>query len=170
MWVLAASFAGLPLACKDVSTYSTKPGESYCGNIVQGAFVRAGFAPDTTLRLTFDADAMTTRPGSITTSDGLLVAAPLRPVAPMFQDPISTMQFGEGRRKNLFYVVDPARPGERVNAVVSLMESGDVEVRLFRADAPIPPGTAVPASDPSLSTPLLFGVFPLSRQPDPCGR
>jgi hypothetical protein len=78
-------------------------------------------------------------------------------------DPLSTLNFGEGRDKNLLFAVDPVDPaaGPTLFAVVSLMHGGDAEVRLLRG-APPAAGAPVGASP-------LFGVFaPMTRQPDPC--
>lgn len=153
----------LPLAgvatagCKDTSDFTTREGESYCGNVVQGAFVRVGLAPDVTMRMSYDADAATTTPGRVATSDGLLRDAPMRPIAAMFHDPLSTLDFGEGRRKNYLYTADSARGGGTVTVVVSLMESGKVEVRLLRGAV---------GND---TTTEVFGVFPLERRRGGCG-
>ncbi len=157
-WLLVVVGTSLvALGCKDTSAYSTSAGESYCGNVVQGAFVRTGMAPDTTLRMTFDADAATTTPGVVATSDGTLRDAPMRPIAAMFHDPLSTLDFGEGRRKNYLYTADSARGGGTVTVVVSLMEAGDAEVRLLRGAA---------GND---TTTELFAVFPVTRRRGACG-
>jgi hypothetical protein len=159
-----ALVAAVAMGCKDVDEFTTKSGESYCGNVVEGPFVRSGFGPATQMRLRFDAEKQGTSPGTLSTSDGLFTDAPLRAIPQVFHDPLSTLQFGEGRRKNLVYVVDPTERsrGGAVTSVVSLMEGGGAEVRLLRgarADAE--------ASDPS--SVQLFGVFPMSRQPGLCG-
>lgn len=157
----AVSFAlSLATGCKDVSSYSTKAGESYCGSVVQGPFVRAGFEPDVQLSMTFDAEKTSTSPGVISTSDGLLDRAPLRAFLKLESDPLSTLDFGEGRRKNYLFVTDPKR-GSAVTVVVSLMESQSVEVRLVRGGRPDYAPDA--ASDPPL-----FGVFPLDRKKGAC--
>lgn len=150
----------LGAGCKDVSSYSTKAGESYCGSVVQGPFVRAGFAPDVQLSMTFDAEKTSTSPGVISTSDGLLEQAPLRAFVKLESDPLSTLDFGEGRRKNYLFVTDPKR-GSAVTVVVSLMESESVEVRLVRGGRPDYAPDA--ASDPPL-----FAVFPLDRKKGAC--
>jgi hypothetical protein len=161
--VLAALGCALP-ACKDTTRFTTAPGESYCGSIVQGPFVRAGFKPDVQLRMSFDADALASAPGALTTSDGLLTEAPLRAIPQLFHDPLSQLEFGEGRQRNLLYVVDPSDParGSSVTTVVSLMDNGDVELRLVRG-APSPEGAT-----PSAENPQLFGVFHLHRAQGAC--
>lgn len=158
--------ATLP-ACNDVTRFTTKPGEAYCGNIVAGPFVRAGFGPDVRMRLRFDADRLESQPGTISTSDGLLTDAPLRPIPQIFHDPLSTLSFGEGRERNLVYTVTPTKrqAGPSLLAVVSLLHDGKVEVRLLRG-APPPPGvTAVSDVDGK----QLFGVFSLDREDSTCG-
>lgn len=160
----AASLAllGTLAACKDVTSYSTAPGESYCGSIIQGPFVRAGLGPAVQMRLTFHAETLDTDPGTLSTSDGLLREAPLRPIPQLFHDPLSTLQFGEGRRRNLIYAIAPTSPGAPLFVVLSLLENGDTEVRLMRA-APAPDGQQTSTEG------ALFGVFPLQRRQDACG-
>ncbi|HEU4409248.1 MAG TPA: hypothetical protein VFS43_28575 [Polyangiaceae bacterium] len=160
----AAALACLGSGCDDPERFSTEPGEAYCGAVVQGAFVRSGFGPAVQMRLTFDTARIESGPGALSTSDGLLLEAPLRPLEPFFHDALSSLQFGEGRERSLLYFVDPAGGGAPLTAFVSLMEGGDVEVRLVRAAAappPEPPPEGAPAP--------LFGVFPLKRRNDTCG-
>lgn len=158
---LLAALCLAPLAalagCKDVSDYSTAADESYCGSVIQGPFVRSGLDPSVQMRLRLDADALATAPGVITTSDGLLVDAPLLVVPQVFNDPLSTLQFGEGRRRNLLYTALPGDGTPALMVVLSLMASGDVEARLLRG--PAAPGGA----------PAVFGVFPLQRRKGACG-
>lgn len=160
----AAACALLGSGCDDPDRFSTEPGESFCGAIVQGTFVRSSFGPAVQMRLTFDAARIESGPGSLSTSDGLLVEAPLRPLAPFFHDALSSLQFGEGRERSLLYFVDPAAGGPPLTAFVSLMEGGDVEVRLLRAAEPPPPDTP-----PEVAPAPLFGVFPLKRRTSTCG-
>jgi len=163
--VVLAGALGLSIlaGCNDVTRFSTEAGESYCGNIVPGPFVRQGFKPDVRMRMSFDADRIDTQPGVLSTSDGMFTEAPLRSIPQLGNDPLSTLQFGEGRSRNLFVGVSPS-DGQTAFAVVSLMENGNVEVRVVRG-APPPAGvTSIPAHE----APTLFGVFPLTRQRSRC--
>ncbi|MCU0686488.1 MAG: hypothetical protein MUF34_30290 [Polyangiaceae bacterium] len=162
--LLAASLALVGSGCDDPERFTTEGNESYCGYVVQGAFVRSGFGPAVQMRLSFDAALVETGPGTLTTSDGLLAEAPLRPLAPFFHDALSSMQFGEGRERSLLYFVDPVAGGPPLTALISLMEGGDVEVRLMRAE-PAPP----PDVPPESVTAPLFGVFPLKKRVSTCG-
>jgi hypothetical protein len=157
-----ASVTGLG-GCKDVDDFTTHQGEHYCGAIVAGPFVRDGFGPDVKLRLSFDAAAIASGPGTISSDDGLFVDAKLSPIPQVFHDPLSTLQFGEGQKRSLLYSVAPSGTagGAPLSAILSLMENGNVEVRLFRAGDPQRP--AEPARAASY-----FGVFPLSRQKGDC--
>ena len=72
------------------------------------------------------------------------------------------MTFGEGRVENLMYVATPLVDADALGdvvAVVSLMQSGGVEVRLFRG---------APAIDAGPGGNNLFGVFSLNRATGPC--
>jgi hypothetical protein len=152
--------------CKDITRFSTAPGESYCGPIVDASFVLRGFPQTHRMRMTFDADRVADAPGTLSTDDQLLTNSPLRPLPEVMNDPLSTLNFGEGRDKNLLFAVDPTDParGPTIMAVISLMHGGDAEVRLFRG-APIAPGAGAVAGDGE----PLFGVFaPLTRQPGQC--
>jgi hypothetical protein len=162
---LVIAVGGAALAgCNDVTRFSTAADESFCGSIVPGPFVRQGFGPGVRMRLTFDADRLSDRPGVISTDDGLLDRAALRPIPQLANDPLSSLQFGEGRMRNLLLGVSPTE-GPNAFAVVSLMENGNIEVRVIRG-APLPPGvTAYPVE----SGTQLFGVFPLARQKGQCG-
>jgi hypothetical protein len=151
------------VACRDVSGFSTTDGDSYEGAVVSADFVLSGTKADARLCMTIDTDHLQDVPGFLSTSDGLFAHAPFRPIPQLWHDPLSTLSFGEGRLKNLLYVVS-ASTGDDVFAVVSLMQSGNVEVRLLRgAPAPAPGdgGPPMPGGN-------LFAVFGLSRQERPC--
>jgi hypothetical protein len=160
--------AALLLAgCRDLSRYSTRPGEAYCGNVVAGGFIRTGIPASSSIRLTFDAELIDSSPGTISVSSGMFVDTPLLPIPQLVHDPLSTLSFGEGRDKNLVYVVDPADAayGPSVFVVLSLLRDGDAEIRLLRG-APSLDGGPPPALDGE----PLFGVFaPLRKQSGSCG-
>jgi len=164
-----ATAALLPLAagCHDLSSFTTN-GSSYQGAVVGAAFVLAGVDAGTNACMTLDADHLQDAPGAISTSDGRFHAVPMRTIPQIWQDPLSTLSFGDGRIKNLVYVATASTPfgdgnGNDVIAVVSLMQSGDVEVRLLRG-APVTAGDGAPPSAGG----NLFAVFDLSRQSGPC--
>lgn len=152
--------------CRDLSGFSTH-GDSFAGPVLGANFVLAGVDPSTSLCLTLDTDHLQDAPGNVSTTDGHLQSVPLRPIPQLWQDPLSTLSFGDGRLKNLVYVVTPTTPFADGNvgdvlAVVSLMQSGDVEVRLMRgAPAPAADGGTAAAGN-------LFAVFTLARQSGPC--
>jgi hypothetical protein len=158
--VVCAALCG----CRDASQFSTGPGEAYCGPIVQGEFVRQGFARSVKLRMTFNADLVGQYdlPGQITTDDGLLTGVWMRPIPQLAHDPLSTLNFGEARENNLIFAVDPSDParGPTILAVLSLMRDGNAEVRLMRG-APALREATTSAIDGS----PIFGVFaPLRKQ------
>jgi len=155
--------APLLTACRDVSSFSTGTGNRYVGPVVPADFVLSGIGSSVQLCLYLDADHLQDAPGNITSSDGTFHATPLRPIPQLWHDPLSTFSFGEGRLKNLLYVASTTA-GDDVFVVVSLMQSGDIEVRLLRG-APTLPGDSgeAPAAPANI-----FAVFDLSRKTGPC--
>ncbi len=150
--------------CEDISDFSTGPGESYCGQIVPGGFVRQGFAPGVRLRLHLDTDRLQKQPGDLATDDGLFRDAVLRPIPQLAHDTLSTLRFGEGRVRNLVFGIQP-EAGATAYVIVSLLQNDDVEVRILRGAPPVE-GEQIPSADQG---PELFGVFPLTRQAGTCG-
>jgi hypothetical protein len=160
-------FALACTSCRDLSGFSTQGG-AYAGQVVQADFVRAGVDATTSLCLTLDTDHLQDAPGALSTSDGRFQAVPMRPIPQLWQDPLSTLNFGEGRLKNLVYVVTATTPyadgnGNDAFVVVSLMQSGNVEVRLLRGA----PGAETDGG-PSAPGGNVFAVFQLTRQGAPC--
>ncbi|WP_437769476.1 hypothetical protein WMF27_08170 [Sorangium sp. So ce281] len=172
-----AMSAGGAAGCDDLSRFSTVDGEAYCGAITLGGAFRAGLSPRVQMRLTLDADALdgAEPPGALWTyeaPDGasaerrLLDGAPLRPIGALAHDPLSRLEFGEGRERNAIYAVDASEPGaEPLLAVLSLRTDASVEVRLLRPGrAPLASGEAAAAGQRQV-----FGNFRLTRQTGTCG-
>ncbi|HZU82498.1 MAG TPA: hypothetical protein VE987_06265, partial [Polyangiaceae bacterium] len=119
--------------------------------------------------LVLDADHLQDAPGAISSTDGRFSATPLRPIPQIWHDPLSTLSFGEGRIKNLIYVATASTPfgdglSDDVLVIVSLMQAGDVEVRLIRGA----PGVASADGGAAPSGDNLFAVFDLTRGRGPC--
>ncbi len=154
--------ASCVLGCRDVSRFSTGSGR-FEGTVVKGSFVRSGVTEDVRMCLTLDATRLQDAPGTITTSDGRFRRARLRPIPQLFHDPLSTLDFGEGRARNIVYAATPASSGIAADdvdvlVVVSLMNEGGIEVRLLRG---------APSESPA-GAPAIFGVFPLERRDGQC--
>ena len=156
-------------SCRTLDRFDTKDGEAYCGNIVSAAFVREEFQPDLRLRMTIDTDNLSSVPGTLTTDDGeagpckpvaQLNEAPMRVTEAMLHDPLSTFDFGTGRDHNFIAWVDSGCRGPMI-AVVSLMRSDDVEVRLMKPGQ-VPVGETEPG-------PAGFALFQMTRQKNDCG-
>jgi hypothetical protein len=155
-------------ACRDLSGFDSGSG-SFQGAVIDAPFVLAGIdGGSTNMCITLDTSHLQDSPGHLSTSDGRFHAAPLRSIPQIWQDPLSTLQFGEGRVKNMMYMVRATAPftdgqGGDVLAVVSLMQSGDVEVRLVRGapDVGADGGT-------TSSMQNVFGIFDLTKQSSAC--
>jgi hypothetical protein len=157
----ATSSLALALGCTDVSRFSNS-GDHYSGTIVPGGDVLQGFDSKLELCLVLDASRLQGAPGTLTSSDHRFWNAALRPIPQIWHDPLSTLSFGEGRVQNLVYVVTPLADADAfgdIYVVLSLMQSGAVEVRLFRG---------APAIDAGAGPDNLFGVFSLTRSAGPC--
>jgi hypothetical protein len=167
--VLCLACAAWPLAgCRDLSSYSTNGG-SFGGQVVGAQFVLAGVDPSTSMCITLDTDHLQDAPGSVSTSDGRFASVPFRPIPQIWQDPLSTLNFGEGRVKNLVYVAAASVPfgdgdGNDVFFVLSLMQSGDVEVRMLRGAPGYPGGGTADGG----SVTNVFALFDLSKSSSPC--
>ena len=142
------------VGCRDLERWSSGDGR-YEGSVTNASFVRAGIAESTKMCLTFDASHLEDRPGSLTSSDGRFAAAPLVPIAPLAHDPLALLAFGADRSKNLVFAVraESDAGASDVLAIVSLMDSGDAEVRLLR---------------PSTTDSGVFAVFALQKKEWPC--
>jgi hypothetical protein len=166
--------AVLVTACTDTSRWNSEPGESFCGDVTAASFVRAGVPEGMRMRLELDAERLQSTPGRLWTtalpSGDKLTGAEMRVIPQVLHDPLSTLSFGEGRVRNAIAVADlpsadPARPSSQLIVIVSLLQSGEVEVRLLRGALGSVPSDAGPA-DP---TGNLFGVFRLRREKGDCG-
>jgi len=151
-------FASFLFGCDNLSDYSTKADECFQGEIVDAEFVRSGdFEAGVELRMTLDVGAFSDIDGIgalISTNDGLFADAPVRQMAEVTRDQLSLIEFPSGRlRSYLAYAM--STDGQIANVVISLMENGHVEVRIFRAD-----------NDPSRA---IFGLFRLTRK-EGCGQ
>lgn len=156
----ALASAVLVCGCRDLDRFDTGPDGAYCGRVVEGEFTRRGFAADLGLRLTLDVEALSTEPGAITTDDAStgpcspspeFDGAPLVVTRELLADPLSQLEFGSTRDYNFVAWVDSTCQGSAL-AVVSLMRTGGVEVRLLRR------GTSAAPSSPGE-----FALFQLER-------
>lgn len=155
------ALVALVAGCEDASRFTTTT-DHYEGTVVEGNFVRAEIDAGTRMCVTLDADRLQDAPGFLSTSDGRFKHAPIRPIPQVWHDAVSTLSFGEGRERNVLYGASPdpaVDPGGDVMLVLSLVASGDVEVRILRG-APPAPGSA-PKSH-------IFAIFPLQRTPGAC--
>lgn len=156
---LAAALLALA-GCRDLERFDTGESGAYCGTIIDSDFTRAGFAPGLGLRLTLDIDALDVAPGTLSTNDVSgpcspspeFDTAPLRVTPEMFADPLSLLEFGSTREHNFMAWVDSTCQTSAL-AIVSLMHTGQVEVRLLRR------GNGTPGDTSNDE----FGVFQLDR-------
>lgn len=164
------------LGCNSVERFDTAGDAAYCGQIVGGPLFHDGFIPDGTrprlgLALELDTDKLTSRPGSLRSDDqeeglcsgqghALFEDAQMRAVGELLHDPLSTLEFGEGREHSFFAWVDSTCQGTMLS-VVSLMRDDGVEIRLFKP-APLPSSNADASERPG------FALFSLKRHEDGC--
>lgn len=131
------------VACDSYDRFRTGPDRTFRGPVLgegEESFIRRGFAAGTTLELSFDPAAIG-RPevGTITTTapDGatLFAATPLESIAPLSHDLLSELSFpGAGRIETMLLLARPAAgplAGREVMVFLSLLDTGDVEVRLI---------------------------------------
>jgi hypothetical protein len=158
-FALAMVAAGSLLGCNNLDRFDTTDGSAYCGQITDGRFVREGFQRQLELQLHIDTSRLQSVPGDLTSFDkltgpckpqALFNRAPLRVPQATLADPLSTLQLDESHDYNFVAWVQSTCQGPML-AVVSLMKSGAVEVRLL--DAP-----------PNANSEGSFGVFHLQRQ------
>jgi hypothetical protein len=154
-----AALGGLALGgCRSLDRFDTGEGGAFCGSIIDSPFTRRGFEPGLQMRLTLDIDALHDNPGTLSTNDieGPCAPAPsfdsakLHVTPELFADPFSLLEFGATRDHNFVAWVDSCQ--HSAFAVVSLMHTGDVEVRLLER-----------GSTPNAETPGNFAVFQLQR-------
>lgn len=149
--------------CADISSYRTADDERYCGKVISAALVRHGFEETANMRVSLDTHSLQQTPGVLSTSDGVFDNAEMFALPQLQNDVLSSLQFGEGRMRNIVLGAQPTR-GPTALVVVSLMDDGKVEVRVVRGAPPA-------ASDPVQDEPDdgLFGVFPLEKEKGLCG-
>ncbi len=140
------------VACDNLSDYSTPPGSCYFGKIIDADFLRSGsFEANVVLTMSLDVDILSkgNQIGAvISTSDNFFSDAPVRQMTEVTRDSLSMMELPGGRVKS-YLAYAPNNSGQIVNVIISLVENGNVEVRIFQ---------------PSLiSENSIFGVFRLER-------
>lgn len=169
--------------CQSQRDFDLGTDESYCGYLSSAGFLTRGWDRDT---VRMELHGYTSRQaacpaGTLTTDDGTLEGSvsELRPIEVLAHDPLSQLQFGDGRVENEMYFIRSTRRQDLL-AVVSLMHDGSVEVRLLgAAQAPagsgedagpgLPPCTGGPdAGLDDLPETALFGLFHLRRQRAGC--
>ena len=165
------ALALLTAACDRLERFDLAAGEAYCGAITLGGSYRLGLSPRVQMRLRWDGAGFAAggSPGTLSTFDAgadeglerLVDEATLRPFEPLAHDPLSELEFGDGRERNLVYGVSAAdTAAEALMAIVSLRSDDQIEVRLMR------PGTPEVGDVPGRGP--IFGLFVLSRQEGDC--
>ncbi len=169
--LLLALVASL-LGCNDLDEFRTDGEELFRGSIAgsetgvdggdrESSFIRSGFPSYTQMQLRFDPDRVQTEPGVITTFDtvaerpGHFRQTALEPIEPLARDPLTKYDFpGGGRLINYIFGARIADEPRSALVFVSLMEDGDIEVRVIAPSADTGDGGTLDD---------LFGVFRLKR-------
>lgn len=176
-WRLSAALLLAPgaLGCRDVERFRTGEDEAYCGSMVSAPVFQEGFLPDGEPpllrgRLELAVETLESFPGDFTTDDAengfcselglpLFDGAPLVAIEEVQRDALSALEFGEGREQNLVSWIDSSCAGPML-AVLSLMQSLDVELRVLR-----PPRSAGTVSEALAGEARPgFALFHLRRQ------
>jgi hypothetical protein len=143
-------------ACDSFDRFGTGSG-SFEGTVEPSDLVRVGFPVGTTLCLELDTARLQSTPGALSTTDGRFAHTALRPMPPLASDTLSNLTFADGQVRNLLFAARASETTPRdVLAIVSLLDSGRVEVRLVNGA----PGAA--GVDP------LYGVFALQKKSSRC--
>lgn len=139
-WIVLAI---LLMGCEDVSRFKTTDEDVFRGPVIGDeplSFIRRGFAPGTVLQLDFDPSEPDRRVlGRMSTIDeaGLRVfeQTELESIPPLAHDELSEFSFpGPGRVRNFMLIARPESgplAGRDAMVVVSLLDSGGVEVRII---------------------------------------
>lgn len=174
--ILALAAAPALFGCRDIDRFDTGGPAAYCGSIVgvgafNKGFIETGAPPSLNLRLEIHTNTLTSTPGELTSDDResgfcseggtpLFDEAPLRAIDEVLKDAISHAEFGDGHEHDLFAWVDSTCQGTML-AVLSLLTSGAVEIRLFK------PAPNVAAEAPQ-SQQAGFALFYLTRSERGC--
>jgi hypothetical protein len=151
------------LSCRSLDRFDTKGDPAFCGELVSGPSFTDGFIAHMQpqqlgLKLELDtsqlagfSDNKAALPGRLTSDDSaaglcadraLFEDAQMRTIPQVYHDTLSSLSFGEGHDEDFFAWVDSSCQGTML-ALVSLLRSGNVEVRLFKpaafADGEVPP-------------------------------
>jgi hypothetical protein len=177
---LLAATAGAG-ACKGVERFDTGPDSAYCLELVGGAFAESGLMPPDAgasseseipqlrLGLTIDSQRLSSRPGVLWSNDAgfglcqplpLFDKVPIRTIQPALHDAVSSVQLTPDHIQDVFAWVDSTCQGTMVS-IVSLIDGGSVEVRLFK------PRPASDEGGPSQTRPG-FAVFSRSQRLPSC--
>jgi hypothetical protein len=140
---LAVLVSVLASGCNSYDRFRTGPERTFRGAVFgegEASFIRRGFAPGTMLDLSFDPDAVgRSEVGTLTTEapDGtrLFDATVLESIAPLSHDLLSELSFpGAGRLETFLLLARPtagALAGREVMVFLSLLDTGEIEVRLI---------------------------------------
>jgi hypothetical protein len=169
--------------CRNLDRFDTQPGESYCGSLVGQETIATGFHSNwegsrdiSTLSLKLNTAAFFEKsgvPAVISSNDAafgpcgpnqpLFVQAPMRTIGAALGDRLSTLRLGEDHQLDFTTYVESTCSGSMVG-ILSLLQSGDVELRLLRP-APMADGDDAATAD----TTARFGLFVLKKTKEGCG-
>lgn len=151
----ALALALCSLSCRSLDRFDTTGDPAFCGELVSGPSFHDGFIAKNQpqqlgLKLELDtrqlggfADNKAALPGRLTSDDAdaglcadraLFEDAQMRTIPQVYHDSLSTLSFGEGHDEDFFAWVDSSCQGTMLS-LVSLLRSGNVEVRLFKPAA-----------------------------------
>jgi hypothetical protein len=162
--------------CKSAQRFDTGPGGAFCGDLIAGSadgLIPDGSTTNLSLALTLSTQHLSDYPGvlgvqsSSDDSGGLCAGqrlfdkASVRAIQPALKDVIASIQITPDHDQDIFTWVDSSCQGTFLS-IVSLMNDGSVEVRLFK------PAHETDAGAPA-NVRAGFGVFRLARSDSGCG-
>lgn len=166
--LLLAALVGT--GCRDLEKFDTGKGEIYCGTMVAPSEASEGFdfgrspAAPLYLSMTLRMDSLESIPGKVRSNDAdfgpckpraMFENAPLRILRKALGDKLSNLNMSDDHEQDLVAYIDSTCSGSMV-AIVSLIQNGQVELRLLRPAPDI--------ANAAVADQARFGIFSMTKE------